>query len=294
MLTVAHVLNFVLMFAMPVALGVFLRRRFGLRWGLLLAGMITFVLSQVVHIPLNLVLERLGVFAAAPERWRVVANAVMLGLSAGVCEEAARYLALRYWRRDARSWRAALMFGAGHGGVEAILVGAITALAFVQITALQSQDLNTLGLTPEQLAALQAQMAVYTTAPWPAALLGAVERLFALCVHLALTVMVMQVFTRGRWWLLGAAILWHTAANAAALIVLGALGGQASLTAVYWTEAAVGVFALSSLVIVYALRQPEPPAPQPAEPGAPLPAPETGPLTPPPVTAAALTETKYL
>jgi uncharacterized membrane protein YhfC len=293
MLTLAHVLNFLLMFALPIALGVFLRRRFALPWRLFFTGMATFILSQVVHIPLNIILGRLGVFAAAPERWLVLTNAILLGLSAGICEEGARYLVLRFWRKDARSWRTALMFGAGHGGVEALLVGAVTALAFVQITALRTQDLSSLGLTPEQLTALQTQMATYTSLPWPAALLGALERLFALCLHLSLTVMVMQVFLRRNWLWLVAAILWHTAANAVAVYLIQALGGAGSLPAAYWTEAALGVFALASLGIIFALRQPEPPAPEPAEPGAPLPTPEAGPLTPPPLTAESLKDTRY-
>ncbi len=293
MLTAMHVLNFVLMFAMPIALGVFLARRFRLGWGLFFVGMVTFILSQVVHIPLNLVLQRLGVFTAVPAPWQLPVSAVLLGLSAGLCEEIARYLVLRFWRRDARSWRAALVFGAGHGGVEAILVGVVTAVAFVQITALANTDLNTLGLNPEQLAALRAQLTLYQTAPWPAALLGALERLFALCVHLGLTVMVMQAFTRGRLWWLAAAIAWHALVNGVTVYLLQIMGGQGSLSALYATEAAVGAFALLSLGIVFALRQPEPPAAQPAGPAAPLPVPETGPLTPPPLTSEALKETKY-
>ena len=293
MLTVAHVLNFLLMWAMPIALGVVLARRFRRGWGLWFAGAVTFILSQVVHIPLNLVLSRLGVFSAAPAAWQLPVSAAVLGLSAGLCEELARFLVLRYWRKEARSWGAALVFGAGHGGVEAIFVGVLTALAFVQLTALASTDLNTLGLNPEQLAAVQNQLTLYQTAPWPAALMGAVERLFALCVHLALTVMVMQVFTRRRLWWLAAAIAWHALTNAVTVYVLQTLGGAGSLNALYGTELVVGVFALLSLGIVFALRQPEPSAPQPVGSDAPLPAPRAGPLTPPPLTSEALKETKY-
>ena len=61
--------------------------------------------------------------------------AVFLGLSAGVFEETARYLTYRFWAKDARSWSRGLMLGAGHGGSEAILVGALAAVNFVALLA---------------------------------------------------------------------------------------------------------------------------------------------------------------
>ena len=252
MLYATHFLNFALMVLMPILLGVLLARRLGLKWGLYLVGAATFVASQVVHIPLNSGLtalfanRTLGV-PAPPVAWRLPFNAVVLGLTAGLCEEIARYLVYRYWIKSARTWREALMFGAGHGGIEAIIFGALAGVAFVQLVTLRNADLSTLPLTAHQVVALREQITAYWSAPWYATLLGAVERAFTLCFHLSAAVLVLQAFRRKNLLWLGAAILWHAAADASAVFVVGTRG-------VYWAEAAVGVFGVASLAVIFALK----------------------------------------
>jgi uncharacterized membrane protein YhfC len=245
-----HFLNFALMIAMPILLGVFLARRLGLRWSLYVVGAATFAASQVVHIPLNSGLTALftnRILPAPPVAWRLPFNAVVLGLTAGLCEEIARYLVYRYWIKSARTWREALMFGAGHGGIEAIFFGALAGAAFVQFVTLRNTDLSTLPLTAHQAVVLREQITAYWSAPWYATLLGAVERAFTLCFHLSATVMVLQAFRRQNLLWLVAAILWHAAADASAVFVGGTWG-------VYWAEAAVGAFGVASLGLIFALR----------------------------------------
>jgi uncharacterized membrane protein YhfC len=270
MLYATRILNFVLMIALPVLLGLLLSRRHKTRWGLFGVGAATFIASQAVHLPLNFGLTALfeqGALPAPPEAWRLPFNAVALGLTAGLCEETARYLAYRFWIKSARTWREALMFGAGHGGIEAILLGALTGAAFVNFVALRNVDVATLPIPAEQQALAARQIADYWSAPWHAAMLGAVERVFALGFHLSAAVLVLQaVKRRNLLWLL-AAISWHTATNAAAVFTLGTWGP-------YWAEAAVGVSALASLGVIFALKPSGEALPHPAPvASAPAPAP---------------------
>jgi uncharacterized membrane protein YhfC len=94
-------------------------------------------------------------------------------------------------------------------------------------------------------------VAAYWSAPWYATLLGAVERSFALPTHIALSVIMLQVFIRGkiRWLLL--AIGWHAFVNAITGIVLGTWGA-------YATEAVLAIIALIDIIIIFALKTPEP------------------------------------
>src|SRR5258708_29377781 len=96
MLYVTYTLNFLLMLGLPFMLGALLSRQLGTRWGLFWVGAVTFIGSQVVHIPLNLVLGRLGLLAIGPEPGRLPLTAAVAGLSAGVCQELAPYLVLRF------------------------------------------------------------------------------------------------------------------------------------------------------------------------------------------------------
>ena len=285
MLILLYVLNFLLMIGLPLLLGAWLARRYRVSWRLFVMGAVTFVLSQVGHLPFNGLVFG-GRFLPPASDWPQPLFFLALGLSAGLFEEPARYLVYRFWLKNARAWREGVMFGAGHGGGEAIIVGLIAALQTINLLALQNMDLNTLGLTPEQLAALQTQMDTVFNAPWYMALLGAVERVFAIIFHISASLLVLQVFRRRNFLWLVAAILWHTTLNAGALFVVDLAGPV-------WTEAALGGMSLISLGIIYVLRDPPTPEGAAAPPPEPLPAPVSGPLEPPPLTAEALRETKY-
>jgi len=250
MITVAHFLNGLLMIAIPLGLGVVLTRRSRLSWSLFGAGAATFVASQFFHIPFNnlvltpFVTDR-GLFAAGGLAF--TAAALLYGLSAGIFEELARFIVMRRWARDVRNFPKALMFGAGHGGSEAIILGGLVLYGFFQAVALRGVDLSK-TLSPEQVEAAAAQLVLYWGMPWYQALLGAVERVGAICFHLSASALVLQSVRRGGGgWLVGA-VAWHTLFNAATLIVMDRWG-------VYAAEGAVIVGAGISLLILYALKK---------------------------------------
>lgn len=286
-----RLLNAALMIALPLALGVFLARRYRVGWRLYGIGALTFVGAQVLHLPfnqwvLNPIFIRMGLNPEeVPTGWALVGYGLALGLSAGVFEECARYLVLRRWLPDVRSWRRALMFGAGHGGVEAILLGGLALYGLVQALALRGADLQEI-LPPEQVELARAQLAVYWDLPWTMAILGAVERAFALTAHVFMTVLVLQAFTRRRLIWLGAAIAWHALLDAVAVIVYTTWGAYAA-------EGAVFVIALLSLAGLLALRSPEAPGAPRAEPDAAPDAPDDQAPAPPPATREQLEASRY-
>jgi hypothetical protein len=73
-----------LMIFIPLGLAVWLRRRFEVPWVLFCLGILTFIGSQMVHIPLNNWLTDLGVIGEiGPDAPNLLRTAVILGLSAG-------------------------------------------------------------------------------------------------------------------------------------------------------------------------------------------------------------------
>jgi uncharacterized membrane protein YhfC len=262
-LYLVYALNFLLMVAMPLVLARIIVARKNVGWGLFGVGALTFILSQVGHIPFNwLVFQR---FAWIPTD-NIVVVAIFAGLSAGVFEEVARYFAYRFFASDARTWGKGLMLGAGHGGIEAILLGVLGAWGVFQLGLIQNGYLLD-QIPPESMALVQEQITAVFTIPWYEALLGAVERASAMCIHLSLSVLVMQLFVRGQRRWLFIAILWHALVDALAVYAISNWG-------VYVTEAVVGATAVISLVIVFTLKTPEPAQIEPE------PLPPAGPVTP--------------
>jgi uncharacterized membrane protein YhfC len=250
---VVRPLTALLMIAMPLALGIYLNRKLEGTWRLFGIGALTFVVSQVLHIPfnfwvLNPLMERFGLSMSVAAQLVVIA--ILLGLSAGVFEEVARYVFYRFWLKkdDDRTWHSAVMFGAGHGGGEAIILGVLALAAFVRLLALRDVDLST-QVPPDQLELAQMQVEMYWAQPWYAVLLGAVERAAAISFHISASVMVLQVFRRRSILWLFLAIGWHTLLDAIAVFGIQTWG-------VYITEALIVGMGILSIVIVVLLREP--------------------------------------
>ncbi len=218
-------LNSLLMLTLPVLLGLWLVRRYKVSWMLFLIGAAGFVLSQLFHIPFNhFVLDPFvaGILDQGQTTGRFLLAALLLGLSAGLFEEVTRYLFYRRMK-NRRQWDQGLMFGAGWGGVEAIIFGLIAATTIANVYIYQSGLIETLvpaeqiANNPEATALAAQQIADLVSSPPWMFLLGAVERVFAIVLHLSLSILVLQVFVRKRLIWLFIAIGWHTLVNAAAV-----------------------------------------------------------------------------
>ena len=247
-----RILNPVLMLVMPLVLGVYLARRLNVEWRVFGIGVITFIGSQLLHIPFNLwiltpFLEKMG-WGGVQSGVSLIFAAVLLGLSAGVFEETARYMVLKTWLKDRRDWCSALMFGAGHGGIEAILVGILALAALIQIMMLRGADLGSV-VPIDQVDLASAQIEAFWALPWYAVLLGALERASAIALHLGATVLVLQAFRRKQLRWLFAAIAWHAALDAVAVYGIQTWG-------MYITEALIVLMAVISLVFVFRFREP--------------------------------------
>jgi uncharacterized membrane protein YhfC len=248
MLPVAVVVQFVFMAFAPLALGWFLVRRGYGPWKVFFVGALAFVASQVVHIPLLIGLTLLAkqpFFPHPPAEWKLTVNAVVLGLAAGACEEPARWIALRRFAKGARGFRAAVLFGAGHGGVESFIVGALSAVNFGAMILLRVVDPTRLGVKPEQLPKVQeAVTKFWDTAAWMP-FVGAGERAMAITIHLAASVLVMRGIeaNRARWLLL--AILFHALVDGVAVYVASRFGVMATeLATLGFAAVAVAILVL--------------------------------------------------
>lgn len=216
-------LSIALMILLPLALAVIWRRRRGASWGLFLLGALTFGGAQAVHLPVNHWLGKVGVLPAdaLPTGPALIQAALLLGLSAGLFETAARAVgyAVLFRRRQGQRWSDAVMVGLGHGGVEAMgFVAVLAAASFSQLWALRGADLSTLNLTAAQTAAIGQQLDALRQTPW-VSLLAALERGVAIGLHVILSLLVWTAFKRRNPLYALLALLYHAAFDAAVVYV---------------------------------------------------------------------------
>ena len=229
----------------PLALGWWLRRRLAVSWRTWGWGALTFIASQLARLPflylLTILLTPLvRVAADSPAVFWI--NLLVLSLTAGIFEETARWLMLQRFATAARGWRAAVMFGAGHGGIEAILlVGGSTIYGIVLFQLGDSLMAQTQNV--QERVAMGAQLdALYALQWWDTALV-VWERVAAVTFHIGAAVVVMQTVLTGRriWWVI--AVVGHALFNATVLAALQ-FGGAV------WAELVGTVFALAAVYMI--------------------------------------------
>ena len=220
MLAFTYTLSVVLMIVIPVVLAVILRRYFQVSWLLFGIGTLTFIGSQVVHLPLNKLLTDMGILPqSATEGWALIQMAGILGLTAGLCEELARavgYALLRKFRR----FEDGLMLGIGHGGIESMVFGGVlTAATISSLMALRGQNLQDLGLSPDQMEALTMQIEMYTRSAW-SGFGPLIERLLAMALHITFSMLVWKAFSKRNAWYVVLAIVYHALVDAIFVVVV--------------------------------------------------------------------------
>ena len=148
------------------------------------------------------------------------------GFMAGLFEETGRYLAFSFALKKYRAKNVnALMYGAGHGGFEAMVIVGLTMINNIvwsfMINSGRIAEL-TGSLSGDQLAQAQQSIGLLISTPSYHFLLGGVERLFAILLHISLSVIVwFAVKWEGKLYLYPLAILFHFAVDAAAALLSG-------------------------------------------------------------------------
>ncbi len=207
--------NASLMMFLPVVVALAVRRATGARWTIWVGGAAAWIGSQLVHVPI-LWGWSAATRAGALPAFGNTADSIVLGLLAAACEEPARALALTYLFRKERGRDAALMLGAGHGGIEAILFGALAMFGAVNVMLTRdftAADFVAQGVAPDAAATAVEQVREALALPWYESLGGAFERGFAVPFHLALSLLVTAAVRRRSAWPFAVAFAAHAASD---------------------------------------------------------------------------------
>ena len=193
---VAYILSGAIEILLPLGLGLYFTRRFGTSWKSWFVGAMMFLLS-LVRIPVNNVVTN-WIATSGISYYTYMMIYLSVSLTAGLFEETARYIGLRYLIKK-KSYEEGITYGAGHGGIESILLVGINVLTMGFIL------LN----NPESLPEMQ--LYSITAAPWYLPLVGAYERVMTLAIHISLSVMVLEAIRNRniKYYLL--AVVVHTA-----------------------------------------------------------------------------------
>jgi len=229
----------------PLALGYWAVKKFGLSWRVFALGALFFIIVQVFHAPFVILTQNPLYFALLPfgSRAALVGLALYLGLMAGLFEEIGRYLVYRYLFRRQEiplTRENGLLFGTGWGGVESMIV-ALVVLASMASYILLTGDAGAIPLPDDPL--VQAEVEALRALTPLDILPGLAERMMTITLHIAWSLMVLVSVVYGKRALLALAILWHAAVDAAAVYLVQTQG-------VLVTEAVIFLFVVLALAYI--------------------------------------------
>lgn len=247
-LLITYVLSLVVMIGLPVLLAFLVTRYFRVSWWVVLAGVLTFIASQVLRMPLAAGLNTLfarGILSIPNSQWVPVVNGVVAGLLAGICEESARWVGFKLLKKKAERFGSAFGLGVGHGGAESILLAVLgTAATLFTVLFYNPGAQIAKGVSTNEVQYMLFQIEQFWLSPWHAGLLPGVERVIAISTQIVLATLVWKSIADRSFVWFGLAILYHMVIDAVAVFLQG----------IGWNSWAIeGVLAIFLLLNIYLL-----------------------------------------
>lgn len=228
----------------PVVFFLYFKRSVKLAWKPIIIGagvwiLFTQVLEKLLHVlvitqtPLMQYPFYFGIYGA---------------LAAGIFEEVGRYIAFSTVLKKFRSWQDGISFGLGHGGIESILLGILICVQImVLIGAANSGNLSELlkQLPQESSSGL---VRLISAPDWTFLFIG-IERLLALPIQIALSLIVLLSFVKHDKKYLFYAIVIHTFVDFTPAMY------QTGFITLYMTEAILMLLAIGAIFFIQRSRK---------------------------------------
>lgn len=243
-------LNILIALAIPIVLFIVFQKKYRCKAVPFFVGAATFIVFALMLEPIVHLLAGVG-DPNSPIVKNIWLYALYGGAMAGLFEETGRFITMKlFLKKYYGDDRSALMFGAGHGGIEAVLTLGATALINIIYAVILNTGMESTLLDSAPTEAVREQMQTLFDQlkdMSPLLLLfGPVERIFAVMLHLSFSVLVWLAVTRsGKTWMYPFAIFLHAFADAS-MIIVNSLSGSVLITELY-----VGFIAALSCFIVY-------------------------------------------
>ncbi len=204
LLIITIIIALLVTIGLPIVAGIWMTKNFGVSWRVITLGalayfvvqaLMTFVFSGLSALAENGILD----LTAQSFFFLQLAMSILFTALLGVL---IRWGGMKYSKQPLASLEAAYGIGLGYGGIESIVrVGIPLLVTFITMLSNINIDAQAATLEPGLLEQVET---LWQVSPW-VPLMGSLERIAALVMHLTVTILVLQFFTRkGFLWLAGA------------------------------------------------------------------------------------------
>lgn len=152
------------------------------------------IIEQLFH---TVVMMGIGGGDMLAGRDKMQANIWLYGLYGGICaavfEEVGRFIAMKFCMKNFLDKKNAIMYGIGHGGIEAIIIVGISEISNIATAvAINSGSLESVlsAVPQDQREVLYEQVSALWTAPAADFYMAGLERVIAILLHIGLSYLV--------------------------------------------------------------------------------------------------------
>ncbi|WP_141535098.1 YhfC family intramembrane metalloprotease [Bacillus cereus] len=199
-------IQLVLSILVPIIALVYFRKKYHINWKIVGVGVLIFIgFTQILETPFQLFMRgnpTISEFLKNPFIFSIFG-----GLTAGIFEELGRFVAFYYLLKKYRDYKDGLAYGIGHGGIESILVGGFAGLQ--TLTFATSINNGSFAQMVEQYPQLVHVKDMLIAQPAYFYLFGSLERIMALVLQIAFTLLVLYAVKQKKYIFLAYAILFH-------------------------------------------------------------------------------------
>lgn len=248
-LFLSYLLSIIIMIGLPIFLAFVVVRVFKVSWWVVLIGVGTFIVSQVVHIPALAGVNALfsnGTLPMPPANWLPLVNGLITGLLAAITEETARWVGFKVLGDRVKKFGTSLALGVGHGGAESIILCILgTAWSLATVLLYNAGGELARGTSMTAVQSMLGQISQFWAQPVYVGLLPGLERIIALSTQILLSILVWKAVVNRNFWWFGLALAYHTAIDAVS-VFLSQTGMES-----YLIEGVLFLFFLLNVYLIY-------------------------------------------
>lgn len=225
----------------PIIVLIYFRKKYHINWKVVGVGILIFIgFTQILETPFHLFMR------GNPATAKILENpfifAIYGGLTAGIFEELGRFVAFFFLLKKSQEYKDGLAYGIGHGGMESILIGGFAGLQ--TLTFATSINNGSFAQMVEKLPELSRVQDALIQAPAYLYLLGSLERIMALVLQIAFTMLVIYAVKQKKYIFLVYAVLFHAFVDFFAALY------QRQIINVFVTEGIIFIFTICAFILI--------------------------------------------
>jgi uncharacterized membrane protein YhfC len=233
---------------LPICLAVYLIKKYPNAWIMIVTGVFTYAIAQLIHIPALQGITALfsnGTLPAPSAAATPFVNAGIVGLLAAMIEEGMRWIGYRLTREYAKPFRSGVSLGIGHGGSELLIVGALVVYNLCTVLFYNPGHQLNSGVSMATVQGAMDKIAAYWSTTWLIGVMGIFEKFVQFSIQMVLSLLMWRAVTKDApvWFM--AAFIYHILASGITTLLSG-LGWT------FWqVEGILTIFLLFNILIVY-------------------------------------------